>query len=388
MAAASAPDSILSGKQTPDRSLVQTGDRRRRAPVSAGSSVGSMSKLLSKQYSAPVYAASAQGDILGGDIAGQTAVAHHIPALQRPKNGDGFAVGDGSQHPGGKGRRGPQIQRAVAHGHPGLLRRLGLGQRQAEVLGNGKGNGPGDLGDAALDPGLILGVVMIGKLQKDRRRFGLRHLAQRRGGQDAHLFRQGIDLLEIFAEDLGGPAAVCAVAVVINIRAPLASGLTLRGGVAVDGDIQAVIPGVGLADGVSGGAVGVVAGIVDAAGKKIGDHLVADQVHILFLRSAAEIGVPILGGRAEKNTGHGAPPYSGFLHSMRKRREGVPQGKEKDPDLPLWKEVRSGSCFSGAGDRARTGMILLSRDFKSLASADFATPAYIYASEKQSTCIF
>ena len=32
-------------------------------------------------------------------------------------------------------------------------------------------------------------------------------------------------------------------------------------------------------------------------------------------------------------------------------------------------------ALNGAGDRARTGTVLLPRDFKSLASADFATPA-------------
>ena len=34
----------------------------------------------------------------------------------------------------------------------------------------------------------------------------------------------------------------------------------------------------------------------------------------------------------------------------------------------------------GAGDRTWTGTVLLPRDFKSLASADFATPAYCFNS--------
>ena len=74
----------------------------------------------------------------------------------------------------------------------------------------------------------------------------------------------------------------------------------------MEGEVEVVPPGVGLADGAPGGHVGGVALVADAAAVEIGHHGVGEAVHpVLLTAGSGDVHVALLGGGAEIDDGHG-----------------------------------------------------------------------------------
>ena len=77
----------------------------------------------------------------------------------------------------------------------------------------------------------------------------------------------------------------------------------------MEGQIEVVVPGIGLPDGGRRRHIRAVAGVLDAVGQEIGHHGVRQQIHVVLLGAAAgDVLVPLLGGRAEIDDGHETLP--------------------------------------------------------------------------------
>ena len=163
----------------------------------------------------------------------------------------------------------------------------------------------------ALQPGGVGVVVVVPDLQQHRGEPGLAHLPQGGGGPGGDLIWQGVDLPQLLGDQLRRPLAVDAAGIVEGDDAPLLAVAALRGGVGVEGQVQVELPLVGLPDGAAGGHLRPVALVLDAVGQQVGHQGVRQQIHVVLLGPAAgDVHIPVLGGRAEINSGHGMiPPF-------------------------------------------------------------------------------
>ena len=75
--------------------------------------------------------------------------------------------------------------------------------------------------------------------------------------------------------------------------------------------MQIVVARVGLGDGLGYRFVWIVAGEPDAGGAQVGLHGIRNPVHVILFALPDDIGVVLLGGRAEKNGRHGV--FSFFI---------------------------------------------------------------------------
>ena len=145
---------------------------------------------------------------------------------------------------------------------------------------------------------------MVAKLQQHRGEPGLADLSQRGGGPCGHLLRQGVDVPEVFHEQLRRPAAVGAGGIVEGENAPALALGAGAGGVGVEGQVEVKVSRVGGGDGVGRRHTGGVPVIPDAGGVQIGDHLVGQKVHIRFLGAPGDVIVILLRGGGEIDNGH------------------------------------------------------------------------------------
>ena len=210
-------------------------------------------------------------------------VGHHVPVLIAAVHRHAVAVGKPGRYRGLEGGAGAEVHRAAGDG--GYLTRLGSGGGvgQAKVLREAQHQIGGDAGDILLNPQGIVGVIVVAKLQQHRGEPGLAYLSQRGGGPCGHLLRQGVDVPEVFHEQLRRPAAVGAGGIVEGENAPALALGAGAGGVGVEGQIEVVLSGVGLPDGGGGGHVRRIAGELDAVEQQNGLHGIGQQVHEGFL---------------------------------------------------------------------------------------------------------
>ena len=224
-----------------------------------------------------------QADKGGADVAQMLPVGHHVPVLIAAVHRHAVAVGEPGRYRGLEGGGGAEVHRAAGDG--GYLTRLGSGGGvgQAKVLREAQHQVGGDAGEILLDPQGVVGVVVVAQLQQHRGEPGLAYLSQRGGGPCGHLLRQGVDVPEVFHEQLRRPAAVGAGGIVEGENAPAPAPGTGAGGVGVEGQIEVVLSGVGLPDGGGGGHVRRIAGELDAVEQQNGLHGIGQQVHKVFL---------------------------------------------------------------------------------------------------------
>ena len=142
------------------------------------------------------------------------------------------------------------------------------------------------------------GVIVVADLQQHRGHLRLAHLPQGGGGAGRHQLGQGIDLLQIRHEDVGGPPAVGAGGIVKGDDAPLtALAAAVAAGVGVEGQIEVVAAPCRLGDGGGSGHLRRVAGEADGIGPQIWLHGVGDAVHpVLLAAGAGDVGVILLCG--------------------------------------------------------------------------------------------
>ena len=139
----------------------------------------------------------------------------------------------------------------------------------------------------AFDPLRVGGVVMVADLQQHRRSLGTAHLAQGGGGSGGHLVGQGIDLPQSRRKQLRRPPAVCAAGIIKGDDPPVLSLAARAGGVGVKREVKVIVPRIALPDSVGGGALGVVAAVLDAVGQQQRLHGIRQEIHEVFLAARA-----------------------------------------------------------------------------------------------------
>ena len=122
-------------------------------------------------------------------------------------------------------------------------------------------------------------------------------LADDRARPGLHAVRQRIDGLHVVHKDIRHAQPGLARRIIVEIDAAQLPGQRLRRGVRVQRQME-ILPGrVGIADGLRGAAVRVVARDGDAAGVQIRHHFVRQRVHPVALVAGRDVGIEILCGR-------------------------------------------------------------------------------------------
>ena len=232
---------------------------------------------------------------MGRGVAGVVPVAHHVPVLIPAVDPHLRAVGYAGDNGGAGVGTAAEVERAAPGVNGGVPGVGGPDEGDAEVVRQAQDQVPGDLREVVLNPPRILHVVVVAQLQQYGGELGVAHLPQAGGGAGDGPVGQGVDLPQVVDKNLGSPLALGAGGVVEGDDPPHAAVVAGPRRVGMEGQIEVIPPLVGLADGASGGHVGCIALVADAAAVEIGDHGVRQAVHpVLLAAGAGDIGVIFL----------------------------------------------------------------------------------------------